>query len=207
MALKKYNPTSPGRRFMSVPTYEEITKTVPEKSLVEPLKKKAGRNSYGRITVRHRGGGNKRQYRIIDFKRNRDGIPAKVVAIEYDPNRSANIALIQYEDGVKSYILAPVGLTVGQEILSGETADIKPGNTLMLKDIPVGTIIHNIELYPGHGGQLVLSLIHISITKCTTTSGFRTMSSSAQQLCRNATSPTASCRIRRLTSSTRRVRR
>lgn len=155
MALKKYNPTSPGRRFMSVPTYEEITKTVPEKSLVEPLKKKAGRNSYGRITVRHRGGGNKRQYRIIDFKRNRDGIPAKVVAIEYDPNRSANIALIQYEDGVKSYILAPVGLTVGQEILSGETADIKPGNTLMLKDIPVGTIIHNIELYPGHGGQLV----------------------------------------------------
>jgi large subunit ribosomal protein L2 len=155
MALKKYNPTSPGRRFMSVPTYEEITKTVPEKSLLEPLKKNAGRNSYGRITVRHRGGGNKRQYRIIDFKRNRDGIPAKVTSIEYDPNRSANIALIQYEDGVKSYILAPVGLAVGQDIMSGETADIKPGNTLMLKDIPVGTIIHNIELYPGHGGQLV----------------------------------------------------
>ncbi len=155
MALKKYNPTSPGRRFMTVPTYEEITKTKPERSLIEPLKKKAGRNSYGRITVRHRGGGNKRQYRIIDFKRNRDGIPATVIAIEYDPNRSANIALIQYEDGVKSYILAPVGMTVGQQVLSGETADIKPGNTLMLKDIPVGTIVHNIELYPGHGGQLV----------------------------------------------------
>ena len=145
MALKKYNPTSPGRRFMTVPTYEEITKTKPERSLIEPLKKKAGRNSYGRITVRHRGGGNKRQYRIIDFKRNRDGIPATVIAIEYDPNRSANIALIQYEDGVKSYILAPVGMTVGQQVLSGETADIKPGNTLMLKDIPVGTIVHNIE--------------------------------------------------------------
>ena len=155
MAIKKYNPTSPARRFMSVSTFEEITTTTPEKSLLEPLKKHAGRNSYGRITVRHRGGGNKRKYRVIDFKRNRDGIPAKVVSIEYDPNRTANIALLQYEDGVKTYILAPVGLQVGQTLMSGETADIKPGNTLMIKDIPVGTVIHNIELNPGRGAQMV----------------------------------------------------
>jgi ribosomal protein L2, bacterial/organellar len=157
MAIKKYNPTSPARRFMSVSTYEEITKTTPERSLLEPLKKNAGRNSYGRITVRHRGGGNKRKYRVIDFKRNKDGMAAKVIAIEYDPNRSANIALIEYEDAERAYIIAPLGLSVGQEVISGETADIKPGNTLMIKDIPVGTIIHNIELNPGAGAQLVRS--------------------------------------------------
>jgi len=157
MAIKKYNPTSPARRFMSVSTFEEITKTTPERALLEPLKKNAGRNSYGRITVRHRGGGNKRQYRIIDFKRNKDGMPAKVIAIEYDPNRTANIALLEYEDGVRTYIIAPLGLAVGQEVLSGEGADIKPGNTLMIKDIPLGTVIHNIELNPGAGAQLVRS--------------------------------------------------
>ena len=155
MAIKKYNPTSPARRFMTVSTIEELSKVAPEKSLLDTLKKSAGRNSYGRITVRHRGGGNRRKYRIIDFKRNKDGIPATVQTIEYDPNRSANIALVQYEDGEKRYILAPNGLTVGTVILSGEGADIKAGNALELKDIPVGTLIHNIELAPGKGGQLV----------------------------------------------------
>lgn len=157
MALKKFVPTSPGRRFMTVQTFNEITTTVPEKSLLEPLKRKAGRNAQGRITVRHQGGGHKRQYRIIDFKRDKDGIPAKVATIEYDPNRSANIALLHYADGEKRYILAPVGLAVGVQVVSGEKADIKPGNTLQLKSIPVGTMIHNIEMKIGKGGQLVRS--------------------------------------------------
>ena len=157
MAIKKFNPTSPARRFMTVSTFEEITKAEPEKSLLEPLKKNSGRNSYGRITVRHRGGGNKRKYRVIDFKRNKDGMNANVIAIEYDPNRSANIALIEYEDGVKSYIIAPYTLKVGDVVRSGSDADIKPGNALMIADIPVGTLIHNIELAPNKGGQLVRS--------------------------------------------------
>lgn len=157
MALKKFNPTSPARRFMTVSTFEDITKTEPEKSLVVSLKKHAGRNSYGRITVRHRGGGAKKKYRIIDFKRNKDGIPAVVQAIEYDPNRSANIALLQYEDGEKSYILAPYLLKAGDTVVSGEGADIKPGNAMLISQIPVGTMIHNIELQPGKGGQLVRS--------------------------------------------------
>ncbi len=157
MAIKKYKPTSPGRRGMTVSAYEEITCTVPEKSLLEPVKRTAGRNVNGRITVRHRGGGAKRKYRIIDFKRNKDGIPAKVSTIEYDPNRTANIALLYYADGEKRYILAPFGLKVGDTIMSGEGADIKPGNSLCLKDIPMGTLIHNIELKPGRGGQLVRS--------------------------------------------------
>ncbi|MEA4854369.1 MAG: 50S ribosomal protein L2 [Christensenella sp.] len=157
MAIKKYNPTSPGRRFMSVSAYEEITTTKPEKSLLVSLKKSGGRNVHGRITVRHIGGGAKRKYRVIDFKRNRDGIPAKVATIEYDPNRSANIALLQYADGVKTYIIAPVGIKVGDKILSGADADIKPGNALPLASIPVGTMIHNIEVKPGKGAQLVRS--------------------------------------------------
>ena len=157
MAIKKYKPTSPARRFMTVSDFAEITKSTPERSLIVSLKKNAGRNSYGRITVRHRGGGNRRKYRIIDFKRQKDGMPATVIGIEYDPNRSANIALIQYEDGTKSYIIAPVGLTDGNVVVSGEGADIQPGNALFIKDIPVGTLIHNIELYPGKGGQLVRS--------------------------------------------------
>lgn len=155
MAIKKYNPTSPARRFMTVSDFSEITKSEPERSLLAPKKKNAGRNSYGRITVRHRGGGNRKKYRVIDFKRNKDGMNATVIGIEYDPNRSANIALIQYEDGTKAYIIAPQGLTDGDVVVSGEGADIKPGNALFLKDIPVGTLIHNIELYPGKGGQLV----------------------------------------------------
>ncbi len=157
MAIKKYNPTSPARRFMTVSDFAEITKTEPERSLLAKKDKHAGRNSYGRITVRHRGGGNRRKYRIIDFKRNKDGMPATVIGIEYDPNRSANIALIQYEDGTKAYILAPLGLTDGDVVMSGTGADIKPGNALFIKDIPVGTLIHNIEMYPGKGGQLVRS--------------------------------------------------
>ena len=157
MAIKKYRPTSPGRRFMSVSAFEEITTTTPEKSLLAPIKKTGGRNVHGRITVRHIGGGNRRKYRIIDFKRNKDGIPAKVATIEYDPNRTANIALLHYADGEKRYILAPYGLRVGDQILSGETADIKPGNALQIQNIPVGTLIHNIELKPGKGGQLVRS--------------------------------------------------
>ena len=157
MAIKSYKPTTPSRRFMTVTDYSELSKVKPEKSLLTNLKKNAGRNSYGRITVRHRGGGNKKKYRIIDFKRNRDGINAVVKTIEYDPNRSAFIALIEYTDGVKNYIIAPHGLKVGDTIMTGSNADIKPGNTLQIKDIPVGTIIHNIELAPGKGAQLVRS--------------------------------------------------
>ena len=157
MGIKKYKPTSPGKRQMTVLSYEEITKKEPEKSLLAPLTKSAGRNVNGRITVRHRGGGHKRRYRIIDFKRTKDGIPAKVAAIEYDPNRSANIALIHYVDGEKSYILAPNGLKVGSQVMSGPEADIKVGNALPLANIPVGTMIHNIELKPGKGGQIVRS--------------------------------------------------
>jgi large subunit ribosomal protein L2 len=155
MAVKKYSPTSPARRFMTVSTFEEITKTEPEKSLLETLNKSGGRNSYGRITVRHHGGGARQKYRIIDFKRDKDGVKAKVAAIEYDPNRTANIALLYYVDGEKRYILAPVGLKVGDTVESGAAADIKPGNTLPLINIPVGTLIHNIELKPAKGGQLV----------------------------------------------------
>jgi len=157
MPVKKWKPTSPGRRFMVTSTYEEITKTEPEKSLTVGLRKKGGRNNQGRVTARHRGGGNKRLYRIIDFKRDKDGIPAKVVAIEYDPNRSARIALLEYEDGEKRYILAPVGLNVGATVMNGADADIQPGNALPLRNIPVGTMVHNIELHPGKGGQLVRS--------------------------------------------------
>ena len=148
MATVKYNPTSPARRQMSVPDFAEITKFKPEKSLIVIKKKHAGRNSYGRITVRHKGGGNKVKYRIIDFKRNTLDVPAKVLGIEYDPNRSAYIALVQYEDGTKKYVIAPVGLTDGDVIYSGADADIKPGNTLPIANIPVGTMIYNIELYP-----------------------------------------------------------
>ena len=157
MAIRSFKPTSPARRFMTVSDFEEITKFEPERSLLASKKKNAGRNSYGRITVRHRGGGNRQKYRIIDFKRQKDGVTATVIGIEYDPNRSANIALIQYEDGEKAYIIAPIGLTDGDKVVSGEGADIKPGNALFLKDIPVGTLIHNIELYPGKGAQLVRS--------------------------------------------------
>lgn len=155
MAVKKYNPTSPARRFMTVSTFEEITKTEPEKSLVEILKSKAGRNNYGKITVRHQGGGHKRKYRIIDFKRDKMDVPAKVASIEYDPNRSANIALLNYADGEKRYIIAPHGLNVGDTVISSANADIKVGNALPLRNIPVGTIIHNIELKAGKGAQLV----------------------------------------------------
>ena len=157
MAVRKYKPTSNGRRNMSVLTFEEITTDTPEKSLLAPLKKNAGRNNTGRITVRHRGGGVKRKYRIIDFKRNKDDIPATVKTIEYDPNRSANIALLSYKDGEKRYILAPKGLTVGMVVESGAKADIKVGNALPIGVIPVGTLIHNIELHPGKGGQLARS--------------------------------------------------
>ena len=156
MPTKKFNPTTPSRRFMSVPTFEEVTKFTPEKSLTVIKKKFAGRNSYGRITVRHRGGGNKLKYRIIDFKRS-NTLPATVIGIEYDPNRSAYIALLQNTEGEKSYIVAPVGLTDGDVVYTGPDADIKPGNTLPLENIPVGTFIHNIELYPGKGAQLVRS--------------------------------------------------
>ncbi|HEY8346865.1 MAG TPA: 50S ribosomal protein L2 [Symbiobacteriaceae bacterium] len=155
MGIKTYRPTSPGIRQMTTHTFEEITKKAPEKSLLERLTKKAGRNVYGRITVRHRGGGHKRMYRVIDFKRNEfDGIPAKVAAIEYDPNRTCRIALLHYANGAKRYILAPVGLKVGDTVVSGPDADIKVGNALPLANIPVGTVVHNIELQPGKGGQL-----------------------------------------------------
>ncbi len=157
MALKTYRPTSPGRRSMTGATFEEITKSKPEKSLVISLKKKSGRNSRGKITVRHRGGRAKRNLRIIDFKRDKTGVPGRVAAIEYDPNRSARIALIYYVDGDKRYILAPLGLSVGDTVKSGEGAEVKPGNTLPLKLIPSGTLIHNIELQPGKGGQLARS--------------------------------------------------
>ncbi|MDY0410050.1 50S ribosomal protein L2 [Virgibacillus soli] len=157
MAIKKFRPTSNGRRNMSISDFAEITTDKPEKSLLSPLPKRAGRNNQGRITTRHQGGGHKRQYRIIDFKRDKDGIPGRVATIEYDPNRTANIALIHYADGEKRYILAPKGLKVGQQIESGKEADIKVGNALALADIPVGTIIHNVELKPGRGGQLARS--------------------------------------------------
>lgn len=157
MAVKKVNPTSPGRRFQEYSTFEEITTTTPEKSLLRTIRKKGGRNFYGRITSRHRGGGHRRHYRAIDFRRNKQGIPAKVASIEYDPNRSARIALLNYVDGEKRYILAPVNLKVGDTIMAGEAADIKPGNALPLGNIPLGTQIHNIELRMGKGGQIVRS--------------------------------------------------
>ena len=157
MGIKQFKPVTPSRRGMTVSTFEEITKTKPERSLTTSLKKNAGRNSYGRITVRHQGGGNRRKYRIIDFKRRKEDVPATVVAIEYDPNRSANIALLQYEDGEKAYILAPNGLKVNDKVLAGANADIKPGNCLPISSIPVGTMIHCIELKPGKGAQMVRS--------------------------------------------------
>lgn len=154
MGVKQFKPTSPGRRHQTVSDFAEITTNKPEKSLLEPLPKKAGRNNYGRITCRHQGGGHKRKYRKIDFKRNKDGVPAKVATIEYDPNRSANIALLNYADGEKRYIIAPLGITVGDVVVSGPDADIKAGNCLPIENIPVGTVIHNIELNPGRGAQL-----------------------------------------------------
>ena len=154
MSIKVYKPTTNARRGMSVTDYSGLSKVAPEKSLLTALKKNSGRNSYGRITVRHRGGGNRRKYRVIDFKRNKFDVEATVKTLEYDPNRSAHIALIEYADGVKSYILAPVGLNVGDKVLAGPAADIKPGNALPLINIPVGTFVHNVELYPGKGGQL-----------------------------------------------------
>ena len=157
MAIKTFNPTTPSRRNMTTLSNAGLSKVKPEKSLLEKLKKTAGRNSYGRITVRHHGGGNKQKYRIIDFKRQKLDMPATVLTLEYDPNRSANIALVQYEDGVKAYILAPEGLNIGDKVVSSATADIKPGNCLPVANIPVGTMIHNIELYPGKGAQLVRS--------------------------------------------------
>ena len=155
MGMKHFNPTTPSLRNMTVSTYEEITKKTPEKTLLATKKKNAGRNSYGRITVRHQGGGNRQKYRLVDFKRRKDDMTATVIGIEYDPNRSANIALIQYEDGEKAYILAPIGLKDGDKVVSGERADIKPGNCMKIENIPVGTMIHNIELNPGQGGKLV----------------------------------------------------
>lgn len=157
MAIKKYKPTSNGRRGMTTSDFAEITTSTPEKSLLAPVKRKGGRNNQGKLTVRHQGGGHKRQYRIIDFKRDKDGIPGRVATVEYDPNRSANIALINYVDGEKRYILAPKNLVVGTEVMSGPDADIKVGNALPLANIPVGTVVHNIELKPGKGGQLVRS--------------------------------------------------
>ncbi len=157
MAIKHYKPTTPGRRGMTTMDYSVLSKVAPERSLLEPIKKNAGRNSYGRITVRHRGGGNRRKYRVIDFKRDKFDIPATVKTLEYDPNRSAFISLVEYEDGEKRYIIAPIGLKVGDVIVSGKDADIKPGNALKLVDIPVGTVVHNIELYPGNGAQFARS--------------------------------------------------
>lgn len=157
MGLKKYKPTSPGRRFQSVSDFSEITRTTPEKSLLEPLPKKGGRNNNGRITTRHQGGGHKRRYRVIDFKRNKDDVPAKVATIEYDPNRSARIALLHFADGEKRYILAPKGLKVGDVVMNGPEADIRPGNSLPLADIPVGTVVHAVELQPGKGAALARS--------------------------------------------------
>jgi large subunit ribosomal protein L2 len=157
MGIKVYKPTSPGRRGMSGHTFEEITRSEPEKSLLRPLKKKAGRNNLGRLTVRHHGGGHKRRYRLIDFKRDKTGIPARVASIEYDPNRTARIALLVYADGEKRYILAPLGLQVGDAIMSGPDAEIRPGNALPLVNMPLGTLVHNVEMQPGKGGQLVRS--------------------------------------------------
>src|ERR671930_1581394 len=157
MPIRKYKPTSPGRRFMSVSSFEEITKSTPEKSLTAPIKKTGGRNVNGRVTTRHQGGGAKRRYRIIDFKRRKDGVPARVATIEYDPNRSARIALLFYVDGEKRYITAPNGLKVGDRLMSGPEAEIRAGNCLPLRNIPLGTPVHNVELYPGRGAQLVRS--------------------------------------------------
>jgi large subunit ribosomal protein L2 len=157
MALKKYKPTSPGRRFQTVSDFADITSTTPEKSLLAPLSKKGGRNNNGRITTRHQGGGHKRRYRIIDFKRNKDGVPAKVATIEYDPNRSSRIALLHFADGEKRYILAPKGLKVGDTVMNGPEADIRPGNTLPLANIPVGTVVHAVELQPGRGAAIARS--------------------------------------------------
>ena len=157
MGIKKVNPRSPGRRFQTYSTFQEITRSEPEKSLVKPLSKTGGRNSYGRVTAWHRGGGHKRRYRVIDFKRDKENIPAKVASIEYDPNRSANIALLHYLDGEKRYILSPVGLSVGDTVTTGADADIKPGNCLRLQNIPLGTVVHNVEMKPGKGGQLARS--------------------------------------------------
>ena len=157
MAVRTYKPTSPGRRGMTVSTFEQVTRTEPERSLLRPLRKRSGRNVHGRITVRHRGGGHKRQYRLIDFNRDKVGIPAQVRSIEYDPNRSARIALLVYADGEKRYIIAPLGLQVGDTVMSGKDAEIRVGNALPLERIPLGTLVHNIELYPGRGGQMVRS--------------------------------------------------
>lgn len=157
MAIKIYRPTSPGRRNMSVSTFEEITRSKPERSLLAPLRKKSGRNNRGVVTTRHRGGGHKRRYRIIDFRRNNFGVPGTVESIEYDPNRSARIALIVYSDGERRYILAAQGLRVGDKVVSGPNADIRPGNALPIRNIPLGTVVHNIEIYPGRGGQMVRS--------------------------------------------------
>ena len=157
MGIRKFKPTSPGRRFMTVDTFDDVTRSEPERSLLVPVKRNGGRNNNGRITTRHQGGGHKRRYRLVDFKRDKDGIPAKVASIEYDPNRSARIALLHYADGEKRYILAPQGLSVGDVVESGPQSDIKPGNALPLENIPTGATIHNVELYPGRGGQLVRS--------------------------------------------------
>ncbi len=157
MAIKIFKPTSPGRRGMSGSTFEEITRTRPERALLRPIRKLAGRNNQGRVTVRHRGGGHKRQYRVVDFRRDKLGVPGRVASIEYDPNRSARIALIVYADGEKRYIVAPLGLQVGQQVLSGPEAEVRTGNALPLKNIPLGTVVHNVELQPGRGGQLARS--------------------------------------------------
>jgi large subunit ribosomal protein L2 len=157
MAIKVYKPTSPGRRGMSVSAFDEITRTTPERSLLRPLREAAGRNNQGRVTVRHQGGGHKRMYRLIDFRRDKHGIPAKVTSIEYDPNRSARIALLTYADGEKRYIIAPVGLKVGQQLMSGPEAEVRVGNALPLRNIPLGTVVHNVELQPGRGGQMARS--------------------------------------------------
>jgi large subunit ribosomal protein L2 len=157
MAVKQFNPITPARRYYTVSSFDEITKSTPEKSLLKPVKRHGGRNSTGRLTMRHQGGGHKREYRIIDFKRDKVGVPGKVATIEYDPNRSARIALIHYADGEKRYILWPVGLKVGDAVISSETADIRPGNCLPLQNVPLGTIVHNIEMKPGKGGQIVRS--------------------------------------------------
>ncbi len=157
MAIKVYKPTSPGRRGMSVSTFDEITRSTPERSLLRPLRERAGRNNQGRVTVRHQGGGHKRMYRLIDFRRDKHGIPARVTSIEYDPNRSARIALLTYADGEKRYIIAPVGLKVGSQLMSGPEAEIRVGNALPLRNIPLGTVVHNVELQPGRGGQMARS--------------------------------------------------
>jgi large subunit ribosomal protein L2 len=174
MPIRRYKPTSPGRRFMTVSTFEEVTKKEPEKRLTAPLKKSGGRNVHGRITTRHQGGGHKRRYRVVDFKRVKDGVPAKVAAIEYDPNRSARIALLHYADGAKAYILAPARLQVGATVESGPGVDIKPGNALPLEAIPTGTMVHNVELKPGQGGKMARSA-GSSVQLVAKESGFATL--------------------------------